>query len=348
MKTTSISTSAIAAATRLSLSKLQLQLVDAQKEVATGRHADVGASLGAKAGQTVSLRQEHMRLQSIVDSNASVATRLDTAQGALKSIADDAQSFIQQLSSARIGDVQGVLQGQGKAALASLIGTLNTDVQGAFLFAGINADVKPVADYDQIPPSAAKQAVATAFTAAFGISQSDPAVANISAADMQTFLDTTFADLFADPAWSSNWSQASDQNVRSRISSSEMIDTSTNANLDAFRKLASAYAMVADLGTANLNQDAYQRVVDQATKLTTAAIQGLTTAQANLGDAQQRITGANDRMAIQQDIITTHIGALENVDPYEASSRLSALMTQVETAYAVTARIQKLTLLNYL
>ena len=348
MKTTSISTSAIAAATRLSLSKLQLQLVDAQKEVSTGRHADVGASLGAKAGQTVSLRQEHTRLQSIVDSNASVATRLDTSQAALKSIADDAQAFIQQLSSARIGDVQGVLQGQGRAALASLIGTLNTDVQGAFLFAGINADVKPVADYDQNPPSAAKQAVATAFTAAFGISQSDPAVANISAADMQTFLDTTFANLFADPAWSSDWSQASDQNVRSRISSSEMIDTSTNANLDAFRKLASAYTMVADLGTANLNQDAYQKVVDQATKLTTAAIQGLTTAQANLGDAQQRITGANDRMAIQQDIITTHIGALENVDPYEASSRLTALMTQVETAYAVTARIQKLTLLNYL
>ena len=150
------------------------------------------------------------------------------------------------------------------------------------------------------------------------------------------------------PAWTSNWSSASDQNVRSRISTSELIDTSTNANMHAIRKLASAYTMVADLGTANLNQDAFQKVVDQATQLTTEAIQGLTTAQANLGDAQQRVTGANDRMAIQQDIMTTHIGALENVDPYEASSRLSALMTQVETAYAMTARIQKLTLLNYL
>ena len=53
-------------------------------------------------------------------------------------------------------------------------------------------------------------------------------------------------------------------------------------------------------------------------------------------------------MSIQIDIMTNHIGALEGVDPYEASSRLSALLTQVETAYAMTARIQKLTLLNYL
>ncbi len=36
MKTTSISTSAIAEATRLSMARLQSQLVDAQKEVSTG------------------------------------------------------------------------------------------------------------------------------------------------------------------------------------------------------------------------------------------------------------------------------------------------------------------------
>jgi flagellar hook-associated protein 3 FlgL len=53
-------------------------------------------------------------------------------------------------------------------------------------------------------------------------------------------------------------------------------------------------------------------------------------------------------MSIQIDILTNHIGTLEGVDPYEASTRLSSLLTQVETAYAMTARIQKLTLLNYL
>lgn len=348
MKTSSVSTSAIAEAMRLSMAKLQSQLADAQKEVSTGRYADVGLALGNKTGQSVSLRQEMARLQSIIDSNGTVATRLDATQSALQSAAGSAQDFINQLVSARTGSVQSSVQGEAQSGLNSLISTLNTQIDGAYLFAGINADAKPVASYDQNPPSANKQAVDAAFTAAFGFSQSDPQAANISSDDMQNFLDTSFADLFKDPAWKSNWSQASDQNVRSRVSSSELIETSANANADPIRKLVSAYTMVADLGTSNLNQAAFQKVVDQASKLTSEAMQGLTTMQADLGTVQQRVTDANSRMSTQKDIITNHVGALEGVDPYEASTRLTALMNQVETAYAMTARIQKLTILNYL
>ena len=61
MKSTFISTRAISEATRLSMVKMQSKLLVAQKEVATGRLADVGKSLGHQAGQTVSLRQEHLR-----------------------------------------------------------------------------------------------------------------------------------------------------------------------------------------------------------------------------------------------------------------------------------------------
>ncbi len=225
---------------------------------------------------------------------------------------------------------------------------MNTQINGAYLFAGINADVKPIADYDQTPPAASQQAVADAFVAAFGFPQSDPQVANISASDMQTFLDTSFADCSRTPAWKSTWSSASDQNVRSRISTSELIEPRPTPTTMPSASSSAPTRMVADLGTANLNQGAYQKVIDKATTLTAEAIQGLTTMQANLGDAQQRVTDANSRMSIQTDIITTHIGALEGVDPYEASTRLSALMTQIETAYSMTARIQKLTLLNYL
>jgi flagellar hook-associated protein 3 FlgL len=348
MKTTFTSTSAIAAATRLTMAKLQSQLVDAQKEVSTGRFADVGATLGSKTGQSVSLRQEQARLQGMIDSNGSVATRLDASQTALKSISDNAQSFLNQLVSSRTGNVQHSLESEAKNGLKGLIGSLNAQINGAYLLAGINADVKPIAEYDQTPAPANKQAVDDAFVATFGFSQSDPQVANISSDDMQSFLDTSFADLFKDPAWKSTWSQASDQNVRSRISNSELIDTSTTANSDPVRKLVSAYTMVSQLGTANLNQGAYQKLVDQATRLTSEAIQGLTTIQADLGSAQQSVTDANSRMTVQRDIITNHVGALEGVDPYEASSRLSALMTQIETAYAMTGRIQKLSLLNYL
>lgn len=348
MKTGSISTSAIADAARLSLNKLQKQLVNAEKEVSTGRHADVGLALGDRTGQVVSLRQQHARLEAIIGSNGSVATRLDGTQQALEAIAQGAESFLNQLVGGRNGLLQGVLQGEGRAELANLTGILNTQVNGAYLFAGINADVKPVADYAQVPPAANKLAVDAAFLAAFGTTQSDPAVANITANDMQAFLDTQFAALFDDPAWTNDWSQASSQNVRSRISSSELLETSTNANETAMRKLAAAYTMVADLGTANLNQSTYEKVIARATELTAEATQELTALRTNLGAAQQRVSDSNDRMAIQRDVLSNHIGVLEGVDPYEASSRLSQLLTQVEASYAMTARIGKLTILNYL
>jgi flagellar hook-associated protein 3 FlgL len=106
--------------------------------------------------------------------------------------------------------------------------------------------------------------------------------------------------------------------------------------------------MVADLGTADLNEGAFKAVVGTAISLVGEALHGLMNLQADLGVAQDRVAKANERMSIQIDIMATHIGALEGVDPYEASTRVSMLLTQVETAYAMTARIHQLTILNYL
>ena len=349
MTSTFIPSSAVTGAIRSSLMKLQTKLADAQKEVATGRKADVGLALGFKAGQAVSLRQEHSRLQSITGSNGLVASRLDASQAALKALAENAQSFLSQLVAARNSDVGPlIIEGQAGAALAGFTDLVNTTFDGASLFAGLNTDLKPITDYASTPPAANAQAVASAFSAAFGMSQSAAAVANITPAAMQTFLDGAFASLFDPAAWSSTWSAASDQNMRSRISTSELVETSVNANNEAFRELASGYTMLADLGTAKLNQATFQTVVDTATRVVGGALQGITALQAKLGSAQERVKGANERMSIEIDIMANHIGALEGVDPYEASGRLSSLLAQIETAYAMTARIQQLTLLNYL
>jgi flagellar hook-associated protein 3 FlgL len=348
MKTSFISTSAISEATRLSLAKLQAKLADAQKEVATGRLADVGASLGYRSGQSVSLRQDHVRLTAIIDANAAVSTRLDGTQAGLQQLVGNAQAFVSQLLAARNAATgPHIAQQQAQSGLQAFLDTINTASNGQYLFAGINAEDKPLADY-YAAGAGNRQAVANAFQTAFGMSQSDPGVAAISAADMDTFLAGAFAGLFDGTAWRSNWSTASDQDMLSRISTSEVIETSSNANEQAIRKLASAYTMVADLGVEGLGQQTFQSVVDKAVTLASEAISDLSLTAADLGTAQERVKNANDRMSMQIDIMTKHIGKLEGVDPYEASTRLSQLMTQVETAYAMTARVQKLSLLNYL
>ena len=349
MKTTFISTRAISESTRLSVAKLQLKLADAQKEVVTGRLADVGLTLGYKAGDTVSLRQEYERINTIIDTNGVAATRLSLTQISLQVIVDGAQALIGELIAARSSDTgPALVQRQAEMGLAALLDKLNTASNDAYLFAGINTDVKPLTDYFQVPTPASRQSVADAFLTQFGITQSDPAVENIAAGDMQTFLDTTFAGLFDTAAWTANWSSASDQNVRSRISTYELVETSTNANEAAIRKLASAFTMVADLGTENLNQSAFYALVDTAVEQAGEAVQELSLLQGTLGSMQERVSIASESMSLQVDIIASHINLLEAVDPAEASTRVSSLLTQLETAYALTARLHQLSVLNYL
>ncbi|MGE5510103.1 MAG: flagellar hook-associated family protein [Bacteroidota bacterium] len=349
MKTTFISTQAISQATRLSLMKLQSRLQIAQKEVASGRLADVGLSLGAKAGETVSLRQEHTRLTAMKDTNAEVLSRLDLTQSSLKGMIQTAQDFLSQLIGARSSESgPEVIKAQAMTGLNSFIDTLNTSFNGAYLFSGINADVKPLADYEQTPTGPAQQAVANEFLTAFGVAQGAPGTETITPAAMATFLDGAFANLFDPTGWSTNWSSASDQNMRSRISTYELVESSVNANDVSFRELASAFTMVGDLGVTTLSGDTYQTVIDRAIKLVGDAVTGMSKLQSNLGTVQERVNKANDRMSIQIDILSAHIGTLESVDPYEASTRVNGLMTQIETAYSLTARLQKMSLLNYL
>lgn len=349
MKTTFVSTAAISGITRQSVLKTQSDLVTAQKEVSTGRLADVGRSLGGRTGQAVSIRQEHARLGTIMTTNAQAGSRLETTQLTLGQLRETADGFLGALIAAG-GTKTGAraLQQQAAEGLKGLIASLNSTAGGQHLFGGINADVKPMTDYFATPAAASKQAVDTAFAAAFGMAQTDPGVAAITPADMQTFLDGGFRALFDDAQWSADWSAASSQNIQSRISPTDVVDSSVNANEQAMRKLAMAYTMVADLGVDGLDEGAFRAVAETATRLVSEGIHEITALQGRVGGAQARITQVNERLSMQVDILSKDISGLEGVDPFEAATRVSTLMTQLETGYALTARIQRLSILNYL
>ncbi len=340
---------ALSQSTRLALMKAQAQLTDAQKEAATGRYADVGAGLGFRTGQTVSMRNDYARLATIRDTNAVAETRLKVTQSVLDGLADDAQSFMTALIGVR--DSQNgpeVIVEEAKSRLAALISGMSTAIDGVHIFSGLNSDLAPLQKYFGPPEPASRQSVANTFLATFGITQSDPGVAGISAADMQAFLDGPFKALTEEPAWSMNWSVASSNNISSRISAGEVVQTSANANAAAIRQLVSAYVMVADLGTEQLSEGAFKAVLDTATRTAGSAIQEITTLRTHLGVAEARISAANDRMSIQMDILSNHVVELEAVDRIEASLRVTSLLTQIETSYALTARLQQMSLINHL
>lgn len=347
MTSSFISTDSLTSTLRLSAMKSQVGLTKAAKEATTGRVADVGLTLGPLAGRDVVLRAEISRIEKITDTNELVAGRLDSSQAALTSLVETAQNFVKEMLASR-GTQTGaeVVLPSAVANLNDLVATLNTTLNGQYLFGGINTAVETMTAYTAT--SASKAAVDAAFLADFGFNQSSAGVATIDATAMNNFLDTTFATLFADPAWGATWSAASDQVISSRVSTTEVIDTSASANEGGLRKLAMVYTMMSDLGSTNMSEGAYQALVDKAVSLAGTAINDIVLVQGRMGIAQERTKNATEKMAIQKDLLTQQISALESVDPTEAAVRVTALQNQVDAALALIARIQKLSILNYL
>jgi flagellar hook-associated protein 3 FlgL len=346
---TTISTLSLLNAPRKSVYEAQRQLVDAQTELSTGRHADVGLSLGNRTSDAIALRNGIDQNQSLIDMNGLAATELDLTQSSLSALSDLAHQFSATLIGARNSvNGQDVVRSAAKSALESLRSILNTAHEGKYIFAGINSDAAPLEDYFSAPPSTGKAAVDSAFLTEFGTTQSGPGVGSITAAQMDTFLNGNFANLFAPAPWSSTFSSAANQNRIARIDREYSIEVSANINEAPFRNLTMAFTMAFDLGTGSLNQASFEKMVDKAVSVSSTAAQDMSIVEGRLGTAQKAISDATQQVRQRNTIMNREVVSLEGVDQYEVSTRVNALTTQLEASYSITARISKLSLMNYL
>ena len=348
MKANSVSSVAISNAMRYSQARMQADLVKAQKEMDSGRVADVGLALGARTAQSVTFARDLERLRGIVDSNALIASRLDSTQDALGQLTDTAQALLSALPSAISGDMSAaVTRDSGRAALQSMTAILNTSVNGEYLFAGTNTDVKPINDF-AAAGSPAKAALDAAFLARFGFTQNDPAAAASTVAEMEDFLTNHVVPQFMGSDWHANWSNATDSRIVSRIALNETTETSISANNDGVRKLAMAAAIVADLFDSNIGAQARTTVASRAFSWVGEAVSELGQVQSQAGIIQNRVSAATERMEMQINLFDKHIHELEGIVPYEASNRVNDLLSHIQTSFALTARIHQLSLLNFL
>lgn len=346
MAISGVSTRTLAQSLRTALVRSQNEMNNAQKEATTGRLADPGLKLGSLTSQTVTLNREMERLNNIIDTNALAGSRLSATQNSLKDLTTQAQTFLSTLIAGSSGDATpAVMLASGKSALSSMGSILNASFNGEQIFSGINTDVKPFKGFED--GSDAKTAFDTAFQSYFGFTQTDPGAANISKTDMEGFLASVEPD-FLGAGWDANWSNATDATIQSRIALNETASTSVSANIDPVKKLAMAAALTADLYSGNVSEGAREAVNARARALVSEAVAGIANLQASVGVTENRITATSERLKMQADVMELHIQKLEGADPYEASTRVSTLMTQIETSYALTARIQQLSLAKYL
>ncbi|PHR17345.1 MAG: flagellar biosynthesis protein FlgL [Hoeflea sp.] len=350
MKTSFVSNLASQNAMRLTIGRAQNEIQKLNTEVVTGRHADIGLALGAKTTNSVSLNREVAQLKGIQDSNALVTQRLSASQSALAMMSDSAQQMLEALIAVSGSDDANrlqVVERDIQSALGAFTIAANTSANGEYLFSGINTNTEPLEDY-QAAGSAPKAAFDASFFGYFGFTQDDPAAAGITVPQMDDFITNVLEPAFAGADWNTNWSNASDTNVTSRILKNEVVESNTNANSEGMRNFALAAVIGIELLDSPISAEVRTAVNASATKYAGKAVTGIDNQRSELGVSENRVTKANTALESQLRIITLHLGDVEGVDAYEASTRMNSLLNQVEASYTLTARIQQMSLMNYL
>lgn len=338
---------------RLTIRQAQNELLKSQQEVSTGFYADIGAELGSKTSTVVDLNRESLRLNSMISNNSIATQRLSASQEALKQIATAAEEMNNALitiSGSSNSDTINTTIMTVSNSLSTMTSMANQSANGEFLFAGINTDVQPIAEYTDT--SAAKTAFDAAFTTYFGFPPTDTAgtatIAATGTPSMEDFITTVLEPMFTGADWTTNWSSATDQSMTSRITQSETVQTSASANEDGFRYFALAAIVTKELMTIGAPADAVTTAINKAIDYTGRAITGINSTRSELGLSQNRIEKADASLKVQVDIIETSLSSKIEVDAYEASTRVNSLLSMVEASYTLTSKIQALSLVNYL
>ncbi|MEM9223083.1 MAG: flagellar hook-associated family protein [Pseudomonadota bacterium] len=344
MQTSYISTAALRNQPRYEVQRLQVEVSDRSRELATSRHADVGLTLGNDTGRMVVLRNEVQLIETLMRSNGTAAARLSVTQAALSDMRDNASSLLEALVALPPGvQAANLIELEGLSGLERVADRLNASDGGSYVFGGLNTADAPFTRYADGPQAV----VEAAFLARFGMTVGSATANTISPADMADFLANDFSLLFDDPGWGTDWSSASSNNLVSRIAVSQRATTGTNANEQAIRNVVEGFVMVAGLGLSALSQDSRDVVVNAARVLIGQAISDLAMLQGELGFSENAIERADQRLILSRNLLSESIADTEGTDPTEAKVQLDLLTTQLEMSFALTGQLSRLSILNY-
>src|SRR5690606_30858124 len=118
----------------------------------------------------------------------------------------------------------------------------------------------------------------------------------------------------------------------------------------ALRDLLEGFALGALVAQGTLQGDDAGRsfLLKRSGEALLASGNDLAAVRARVGSVEARIAGAGARNAAEASALQIARNGLVAADPYDTASALQAVQTQIETLYALTARLSRLSLTDYL
>lgn len=323
--------------------KTELELLG--KELSTGLKADVARELGIRSAQSYNLRNMMEQNNSFTLGNKLLDNKLEVFTDAIGNVRELSQEFANfsiNNSTVRTGTAT-AMQTEAKAKLEAIITALNSNYNGDFLFSGIDSEVRAV-EFPNDGPLAQVEAL-------MGPAITDLADAQAKVQIMDDIFDNNYA---ADPSLNFdelfyNGAPADGARLKAKIDNNNSIEYGVQANDTQFKNVLQGLYMLSAVDPYEITDPAaYKEYVGTAVDRITNGIEQIIEGEAVIGAKHAAIANAIILGEDKNTILNNRIAALEFVDFYEAQTRMQALETQMQATFSTTAKLSRLTILDYL
>lgn len=331
-------------------------LLRAEQEVATGRHFDSFAALGARSIEALSTRAMYERTEGQIESNQLLQNRLDLMATSLSNVREAAQDVLTMVMTNTDPDTADpqFIQQMAKDAYHSIVAFMNASYNDKAFFAGVDSDTSALNGWTTAD-SVTGLSPEDAMTAVVGGGITSAADAAAKIAEIDAIFNGTpanpnhaFEDTFYNGTPLMN-GVTPNPRLTAKIDEEFQIEYGVQANDQGFRDLLRGLSMLASTDPALItDKAAYRDWIGAAAGALNAGADAVLAAEARTGSMQKLVEDATDRLNAKREVLTLHISDLESVDPYEAATRLTSAETQLQASYAVTARLSQLSFLNYM
>ncbi|MBI3710898.1 MAG: hypothetical protein HY246_24900 [Proteobacteria bacterium] len=335
---------------RLQIADAQQQIFRAQSQVSSGKKSDVYSGLRSDARRSISLNDAKLGTDTFLDTISTVKIRTDTMQSVMQRVQDIAvemrDAAIQASNPADLSAQQGsgATKALAQSRLAEVIGLLNTQVEGVFLFSGRNTATAPMTAAGQIGTAG------TPLDDVALLNGGSPL--NNTTASGTTRYAAIVTQLGAPGGGNGPYyyqgESGSSQQLSARIDVGFDLSYGIPGDAAGFRSLLQGIYSLATTDLTPATEAGYRQVASLARDDFATSITQINTDMAGLGVKQATLDDVATRQKAFSGVLQTQIGNIEDVDMPQAISLLTTLQASLQASFQMLSSVKNLTLANYL
>jgi len=292
-----------------SLLQNQSRLFDVQRQINTGKKADEFRGYTREAETLLSARTLKSRTEGYVATAKDIRRKLDTNELQMEGMHDAADDLKQTIVDA-LGQNQAISFSESlQQAIASVLSSLNTQVNGNYIFAGSRTDTKPVAA-QSLADLVAAPSVASLF-------QNDTEKLSGKVGDN---VEIEYGLLASDIA----------TDLLTSLKALADYDAGPFGPLDGPLTAAQRSFLQTEMANLTTAIDTVQSYISQN------------------GLRQNRAEDVSETLEAGSNFLEVFISDIEDVNLTEAAMRLNGDQLALQASYSIMGQLSKLSLLNYL